>query len=74
MPAARHPADEKERLTRLQALAVLDTDAEPLFDALTSAAAAITGRPIALISLVDADRQWFKSNRGLDRYRGDTAR
>lgn len=51
------PADETSRLARLRALAVLDTDAEPLFDALTRAAAAVTGRPIALISLIDADRQ-----------------
>jgi diguanylate cyclase (GGDEF)-like protein/PAS domain S-box-containing protein len=65
MPAAAIPADEALRLARLQALAVLDTDAEPLFDALTWAAAAVTGRPIALISLIDADRQWFKSNIGL---------
>ena len=65
MTAARHPADEETRLTSLRSLAVLDTEAEPLFDALTAAASAITGRPIALISLVDKDRQWFKSNHGL---------
>jgi diguanylate cyclase (GGDEF)-like protein/PAS domain S-box-containing protein len=65
MPAAPLPVNEKERLLRLQTLAVLDTDAEPLFDALTAAASAITGRPIALISLIDTDRQWFKSNLGL---------
>lgn len=64
MPAAM-PADETSRLARLRALAVLDTDAEPLFDALTRAAAAATGRPIALISLIDAERQWFKANIGL---------
>lgn len=64
MPA-NQPVDEDARLNRLRALAVLDTEAEPLFDALTAAAAAITGRPIALISLIDTDRQWFKSNHGL---------
>lgn len=65
MPAAAIPRDEARRLQRLQSLAVLDTPAEPLFDALTAAAAAVTGRPIALISLIDAGRQWFKSNVGL---------
>lgn len=65
MPAAAIPADEESRLATLRALAVLDSGVEPLFDALTKAAVAATGRPIALISLVDADRQWFKSNVGL---------
>lgn len=63
MPAAVLPADEALRLSRLQAAAVLDTAAEPLFDALAHAAAA--GRPIALISLIDAGRQWFKASVGL---------
>ncbi|MEP7187001.1 MAG: diguanylate cyclase [Rhodanobacter sp.] len=65
MPAASLPADEEARLTRLRSLDVLDTEAERLFDALTAAAAAITRQPIALISLVDIKRQWFKSNHGL---------
>ncbi|MEO9077825.1 MAG: diguanylate cyclase [Rhodanobacter sp.] len=65
MSSAAIPVDEKRRLARLHELAVLDTDAEPLFDALTRAAALATGKPIALISLVDADRQWFKSRVGL---------
>ena len=64
MNAVRHPADEEARLISLRSLAVLDSEAEPLFDALTAAASAITGRPIALISLIDKDRQWFKSNHG----------
>lgn len=65
MPAAAIPPDEARRQHRLESLAVLDTPAEPLFDALTAAAAVVTGRPIALISLIDAKRQWFKSNVGL---------
>ncbi|HWU77367.1 MAG TPA: diguanylate cyclase [Rhodanobacter sp.] len=52
-------------MDRLRKLAVLDTEAEPLFDALTRAAAVVTGKPIALISLIDAHRQWFKSRLGL---------
>ncbi len=60
------PADEAQRLAHLHALSVLDTGAEPLFDALTRAAALVTGSPIALLTLVDAERQWFKSRVGLD--------
>ena len=65
MSAAAIPVDEEFRLARLRELAVLDTEAEPLFDALTRAAAVVTGKPIALISLIDAHRQWFKSRVGL---------
>jgi diguanylate cyclase (GGDEF)-like protein/PAS domain S-box-containing protein len=64
MSAAAIPVDEELRLARLRELAVLDTEPEPLFDALTRAAAAVTGKPIALISLIDAQRQWFKSRVG----------
>lgn len=63
--AAPTPPDEERRLARLHALSVLDTDAEPIFDALTRAAALVAGAPIALVSLIDSDRQWFKSNLGL---------
>src|SRR3954462_6517964 len=59
------PVDESRRLARLRALAVLDSDAEPVFDALTRVASTVCGVPIALISLIDEDRQWFKSNIGL---------
>ncbi|MDE2564875.1 MAG: PAS domain S-box protein, partial [Burkholderiales bacterium] len=64
-PSPPVPADEAARLARLQALRVLDTEAEPLFDTLARQAAALCGAPIALLSLVDADRQWFKANVGL---------
>ncbi len=64
-PAA-WPSNERERLAQLHALAVLDTAAEPLFDALTHAAMALTAVPIALISLIDTQRQWFKSNLGME--------
>ena len=50
----------------LRSLELLDTAAEPTFDAITRLAAQITGRPIALIGLVDAERTWFKSRVGLD--------
>ena len=43
----------------------MDTEPEPIFDALIRTARAVCGVPIALVSLVDADRQWFKSRVGL---------
>lgn len=57
---------ESVRLSRLDALQVLDTGSEPLFDALAQAAALVAGTPIALITLLDAERQWFKANVGLE--------
>ena len=58
------PSDESARLQRLHALAVLDSAPEAVFDQITALAAQLCGTPIALISLVDADRQWFKSQVG----------
>src|SRR5256885_8674135 len=60
------PANEADRLRKLQEYAILDTAPEPSLDGLTALAAHIANTPIALISLVDADRQWFKSRYGLD--------
>ena len=60
------PAEEQERLADLCALDILDTEPERAFDNLTRLASILTGAPIALISLVDTDRQWFKSRFGLD--------
>jgi PAS domain S-box-containing protein len=57
--------DEASRLESLHALDVLDTAPEVEFDALARAAAAVCKVPIALISLVDGERQWFKANHGL---------
>lgn len=59
------PENEPIRIARLRALAILDTAPESIFDAITHAASAVCGVPIALVSLVDSDRQWFKSNVGL---------
>jgi signal transduction histidine kinase/CheY-like chemotaxis protein len=58
--------DEIARLNALYEYDVLDTDAEKVFDDLTVLAAQICDAPITLISLVDPDRQWFKSRVGLD--------
>ncbi len=59
------PANEDERLERLRALAILDTAPEAPFDTLARLASSICGTPIALVSLVDHARQWFKANVGL---------
>ena len=59
------PADESERLAELAALNLLDTPAEEAFDGLARLAAFVCGTPIALVSLVDAERQWFKARVGL---------
>jgi len=59
------PHDEISRLAALYRYQILDTEAEPAFDDLTTLAAHICETPIALVSLVDRDRQWFKSKTGL---------
>ncbi|HEX8464057.1 MAG TPA: response regulator [Abditibacterium sp.] len=66
MPAAPLPANESQRLETLGSYAILDTLPEQQFDDLTFLAAQICGTPISLLSLVDRDRQWFKSHHGLD--------
>src|SRR5512137_1312584 len=58
------PSNEAKRLKVLWQYEVLDTVPEEVFDDLTELAARICEAPIALISLVDEDRQWFKSKVG----------
>jgi diguanylate cyclase (GGDEF)-like protein/PAS domain S-box-containing protein len=59
------PLDEIERVAALHAMRILDTPAEETFDRITRLAAEILKTPIALISLVDSKRQWFKSTHGI---------
>src|SRR4029450_12307558 len=59
------PHDETARLAALRHYRILDTEPEQAFDDLALLASQICGTPIALISLVDADRQWFKARKGI---------
>ena len=66
MRAAKFPENEDNRIQKLLDYNVLDTLEEKEYDELTRLAAFICDTPIALISLIDKDRQWFKSKVGLD--------
>ncbi len=59
------PAHEAERLAALHRYKVLDSDPEQTYDDITKLASHICGAPIAFVSLVDAERQWFKAKLGL---------
>lgn len=60
------PENEEQRVQTLLDLQVLDSLPSPVFDSITELAASICGTDIALISLVDAERQWFKSRLGFE--------
>jgi PAS domain S-box-containing protein len=64
------PANESGRLYALHQCKILDTSPDQALDDITQIAAHICGTPIALISLIDRDRQWFKSKVGLDMCQG----
>lgn len=64
MKSPEKPKDELARLETLRSLNILDTPPEERFDRLTRLARRLFGVPIALVSLVDEDRQWFKSAMG----------
>jgi diguanylate cyclase (GGDEF)-like protein len=65
MIAPATPPNERQRLATLRSLKLLDTPPEERFDRITRLARNVFGVPIALVTLVDAERQWFKSNQGL---------
>ncbi|MEI7669565.1 MAG: histidine kinase dimerization/phospho-acceptor domain-containing protein, partial [Pseudomonadota bacterium] len=64
--SAQLPANEEARLAELEQYEVLDTNPEVVFDRLTRMAAKFFDVPIALVSLIDLNRQWFKSRYGID--------
>ena len=66
MKTPEFPSNEAHRLSALDELQLLDTPPEERFDRLTRLAARTFNIPIALVSLVDRDRQWFKSRHGLE--------
>lgn len=64
-PAPPHPEEER-RIRALHALRILDSLEEREYDDLTLLASTVCRTPVALVSLVDTDRQWFKAHHGLD--------
>lgn len=66
MPAAPLPPNETQRLEALRRYRLLDTAPEPAYDDLAALASQISGAPIAVMSLVDEHRQWFKAKVGLE--------
>jgi diguanylate cyclase (GGDEF)-like protein len=64
--AAARPDDEDRRLASLYALGLVDTDPEEDFDRVTRLAQRLFDTPMALVTLVDDQRQWFKSKIGID--------
>jgi len=62
----KYPKNEKKRLDFLKSLEILDTEYEKEFDNIVELASIICETPIALITLLDENRQWFKAKKGLD--------
>lgn len=73
MPPALIPEDEKDRLNAVRSLNILDTPPEERFDILTREAVEKFQVPISTISIIDADREWFKSCQGVKTREGARA-
>eukprot|EP00127_Corallochytrium_limacisporum_P007342 Clim_evm29s247 gene=Clim_evmTU29s247 len=71
-PKPEMPPDEEERIAYLRSLKILDSDFDDTYDRITRFASSVFNMPIALISLVDTNRQWFKSCVGV--YVSETSR
>lgn len=66
IPAASLPHDEAGRLAALDEASILDTLPEQEFDDIVRIASLVCGTPVAIIGLIDRDRQWYKAKTGLD--------
>ena len=73
MQIAPIPNNEKERLEALHRLAILDTNREARFDDITKEAINKLHVPISTLTLIDNDREWFKSASGISEKEGDRA-
>lgn len=73
MQKAPIPQDEEERLAAVHKMAILDTEPEERFDAITKEAVWKLHVPISTIAILDKDREWFKSCQGLDEKEGERA-
>jgi GAF domain-containing protein len=71
MKKAPVPQNEKERMEAVHELAILDTDPEERFDNLTKEAKKKLKVPMSTVTILDSDREWFKSFEGLDEREGD---
>ncbi|HEX5713201.1 MAG TPA: sensor domain-containing diguanylate cyclase [Solirubrobacterales bacterium] len=66
MPAAPTPPEEERRIAALHALRILDTEPEERFDRITRLAQRLFGTTMASVTLIDSERQWFKSMQGME--------
>ena len=70
MRKAPTPSFEKERMEAVHELAILDTDSEERFDSLTKEAREKLKVPMSTVTILDSDREWFKSHEGVDEKEG----
>ena len=73
-PASSAGEDEERRLAKLRSFDILDTPPEEAFDDIVALARQICDAPVALVSFVDRDRQWFKARDGVDESETDLTR